>query len=102
MLIFYTYFLIYSSEKFYEVNIVHILKVRTLMLRKGKLFDKVRQLIGSGARIQAKALKQSSSAVHGWLSQLSLPLLVSAPVLTQGHEFKPHTAGHGAYLKIIN
>ena len=54
--VFYTYFLIYYSEQLYKVDCIRILKVRTLMLRKSKLLDKVKQLMGSGAGIQTKAL----------------------------------------------
>lgn len=39
---FYTYFFIYSSEQLYKVNVILILKVRATLLRKDKLFDKVK------------------------------------------------------------
>ena len=39
---FYTYFIIYSSEQLYKVNVILMLKVRATLLRKDKLLDRVK------------------------------------------------------------
>lgn len=59
MLAFYTHFLIYSSEEFLEVDIIHRLEVRTIRLKKGKLCDKVKELICYRAKSGTKTLNLS-------------------------------------------